>query len=229
MVGKNIATTVVAIFVVVPVLHSVRGQSPDQSRNGSIHDNYNGGKPNIVFIMADDLGYADVNTFSPLGDADYYETPNIDRLAKQGMKFVNAYTNGTNCTPTRAALISGQYYPRQPIYTNITGNRGEAEHRKVVAPPTARRLPAEIYTLPEALADAGYATGRFGKWHLRPNREGERVFSEARVSTIEMNGVRLGQGTKLGPTGKYIADELNRRALQFIEEYRHQPFFLYLS
>jgi len=216
---------VIHIFIVS--LNPVKSQPIDQDHILSSVATSDKSQPNIVFILADDLGYADINSFSPLGHADYYETPNIDRLVKQGMKFTNAYTNGPNCTPTRAALISGQYYPRQPIYTVVTGNRGEEEHRKLIAPPNAKRLPSEIYTMPEALSEAGYATARFGKWHLRS--DDDKVFSEGSVSRVEVNDVKLGQSPKLGPDGEYIAYELNKKALQFIEDYQDQPFFLYLS
>lgn len=186
-------------------------------------------QPNIVFILADDLGYADINSFNPLGNAGYYETPNIDRLAKQGMMFTTAYTNGQNCAPTRAALMSGQYYPRQPVYTVGSGNRGEPEHRKLVAAPNGNGLPVEMYTMAEALRDAGYATGHFGKWHLGSAGPEEQGFLEESVTEVDVNGVQLAQNTKLGPDGEYIADELNIRARQFIDDYQDQPFFLYLS
>src|SRR5687767_10365719 len=72
-----------------------------------------GAKPNIIFVLADDLGWTDLACFG----SKYYETPNLDKLASQGMKFTSAYTCGPNCTPTRAALMSGQYQPRTGIYT----------------------------------------------------------------------------------------------------------------
>lgn len=222
-----ISINIVVLQIVCLVLSTVKSQG---SNHGQIQLNVETSitsRPNIVFILADDLGYSDINSFSPLGNADYYETPNIDRLTKQGMKFTNAYTNAPNCTPTRAALISGQYYPRQPIYTVMTGNRGEAKHRKLIAPPNGKSLPSEIYTMPEALSEVGYSTGRFGKWHLRSGED--KVFSEESVSRVEVNGVMLGQSPKIGPNGEYIADELNKKALQFIEKNQHQPFFLYLS
>lgn len=186
-------------------------------------------RPNIVFILADDLGYADVNSFNPLGNAGYYETPNIDRLAEQGMMFMSAYSNGPNCAPTRAALMSGQYYPRQPVYTVGSGARGELKHQKLEAVSNGRGLSVETYTMAEALRDAGYATGHFGKWHLGSAEPEEQGFSKASVTGVDVNGVQLDQRPKLGPGGEYIAEELNKRARQFIEDYQDQPFFLYLS
>src|SRR5262245_34219508 len=70
-------------------------------------------QPNVVFILADDLGYTDLTCYG----SKYYETPNIDRLARDGMRFTDAYTCGPNCQPTRAALMSGQYMPRTGVYT----------------------------------------------------------------------------------------------------------------
>lgn len=108
---KYLAVYIIAIQLGILLLSPVKSQSFDRDQNLPNKDKNDIRRPNIVFILADDLGYSDINSFSPLGNADYYETPNIDRLTKQGMKFTNAYTNAPNCTPTRAALISGQYYP----------------------------------------------------------------------------------------------------------------------
>jgi arylsulfatase A-like enzyme len=87
--------------------------------------------PNIVVILADDLGYTDVNPYTPhdpyaAHKQPFYETPHIDRLAQQGMLFTDAYASAANCAPTRAALLTGQSYPRQPIYTVDSGARGQA-------------------------------------------------------------------------------------------------------
>lgn len=186
-------------------------------------------KPNIVFIMADDLGYSDVNCFNGLGKADYYETPNIDELAKQGMKFTSAYTNGPNCAPTRAALMSGQYYPRQPVYTVSTGARGKEENRKLIPLENGNGIPSSIYTMAEALRDAGYVAGHFGKWHLGPVSPSEQGFSPSSVVEVGRGENRLSQNNKLNSKGDFIAHELNKLALRFIEENKEKPFFLNLS
>ena len=185
--------------------------------------------PNIVFVLADDLGHSDVNCFNGLGSADYYETPNIDLLAKQGMIFSSAYTNGPNCAPTRAALMSGQYYPRQPVYTVSTGARGEERDRKLVALPNGNGLESEVYTMAEALRDAGYVTGHFGKWHLGKAGPADQGFSDESIVEVEAAGVTLGQNKKLSPSGSYIAEELNQKAVQFIVDHKESPFFLYLA
>ena len=186
-------------------------------------------KPNIVFILADDLGYSDVNCFNGLGKADFYETPNIDKLASQGIKFTSAYTNGPNCAPTRAALMSGQYYPRQPVYTVATGARGLEKNRKLIPIPNGNGIPSSSYTMAEALRDAGYVSGHFGKWHLGKAGPAEQGFSPASVVTVGRGEDVLNQNQKLNKEGRYIASELNKRAVQFMEDNKSRPFFLYLS
>src|SRR5437588_6871989 len=119
-------------------------------------------KPNIVFILADDLGYTDVGCFG----SKYYETPNIDRMAAQGMKFTSGYTCGPNCQPTRAALMSGQYGPRTGIYTVGSIDRFDWRTRPLRPVDNVESLPLGAITLAQALKSAGYATGIFGKWHL---------------------------------------------------------------
>ena len=115
-----------------------------------------GNPPNIVFIVADDLGLTDINSFDPL-DRTYYETPNIDRLAVEGMAFRHAYTNAANCSPSRASLISGQYYPHQPIY-----HAGPARTFAMIGADNANELPPEMITVADALREAGYVTAIFG-------------------------------------------------------------------
>jgi arylsulfatase A-like enzyme len=118
--------------------------------------------PNIVFILADDLGYTDVSCFG----SKYYETPNIDRLAANGMRFTNGYTCGPNCQPSRAALMSGQYGPRIGIYTVGGIDRFEWETRPLRPVDNVTSLPLDKITIADTLKKAGYATGMFGKWHL---------------------------------------------------------------
>lgn len=122
-------------------------------------------KPNIIFILADDLGISDVNSFDELGRT-YYETPNIDKLAREGMKFIQAYTNATNCAPTRAAMLSGQYYPNQPIYHVGRPGSGLVESGEMISAENADELPLEKITDAEMLKRAGYKTALIGKWHI---------------------------------------------------------------
>src|SRR5437773_4904748 len=117
--------------------------------------------PNIVIILADDLGWTDVGCQG----SKYYETPNIDKLATQGLR-MTSYYHSQNCAPTRAALMSGQYAPRTGVYTVGTLERGDASQRKMNVPVNETKLPIERATMANALKDAGYATGIYGKWHL---------------------------------------------------------------
>src|ERR1700704_2618533 len=110
-------------------------------------------KPNIVFILADDLGYADVSCY---GQRDY-TTPNVDRLAIEGLKFMQAYSNSANCSPTRTALATGRYQMRLPVGLEEPIN--ETTPKDVGLPPSHP-------TLPSLLKKAGYGTTLIGKWHL---------------------------------------------------------------
>src|SRR5215813_14822175 len=110
-------------------------------------------KPNILFIMADDLGYADVSCYG----ARDYTTPNVDRLALEGLRFTQAYSNSANCSPTRTALITGRYQMRLPL--------GLEEPLNDTSAPGIG-LPPSHPTLPSILKKAGYGTTLVGKWHL---------------------------------------------------------------
>ncbi len=182
-------------------------------------------KPNIVFILADDLGWTDTATYG----SGYYETPNIDRLAMQGMKLTR-YHNCQNCQPTRAALLSGQYAPRTGIYTVGNINRFDWQSRPLKPAANVTALPLDKVTVADALKDAGYATGMFGKWHLGEDAEhhpGRRGFAEAITSA----GVHFKFKTNPPvdhPEEEYLADWLTDRAEDFIRRHKDGPFFLYL-
>ena len=119
-------------------------------------------RPNIILINVDDLGW---NNTGFMGSR-YYETPNLDALAADGMIFTNAYASASNCAPSRACLMSGQWGPRHGIYTVGSLTRGTSKDRKLIPTPNNTVLPDNQYTLAEALQDAGYVTCHAGKWHL---------------------------------------------------------------
>jgi arylsulfatase A-like enzyme len=183
-------------------------------------------KPNIVFILADDLGYTDVACFG----SKYYETPNIDRLAADGMRFTSGYSCGPNCQPTRAALMSGQYGPRTGIYTVGGIDRFDWQSRPLRPVDNVTELPLDKSTVADSLKKAGYATGMFGKWHLgndSTHHPSKRGFDEA----IESSGVHFNFKTNPPteyPKGQYLADFLTEHAVDFIDRHKDQPFFLYL-
>jgi arylsulfatase A-like enzyme len=183
-------------------------------------------KPNIVFILADDLGYTDVACYG----SKYYETPSIDRMAAQGIRFTDGHTCGPNCQPTRAALMSGQYGPRTGVYTVGSIDRFNWRSRPLRPVDNVVNLPTDKVTVAQALKSAGYATAMFGKWHLGnngPHHPGRRGFDEAIIA----DGVHFDFPTNPKtdyPPGTYLADFLTDKAVDFIRRHKGQPFFLYL-
>jgi arylsulfatase A-like enzyme len=183
-------------------------------------------KPNVIFILADDLGYTDVACYG----SKYYETPNIDRMAQQGIRFTSGYTCGPNCQPTRAALMSSQYGPRTGVYTVGSINRFNWQSRPLRPVDNVTELAPEKTTIAEALKKAGYATGLFGKWHLgedpdhHPLKQG---FDEAIVSMGRHFDFNTNPKVDY-PKGAYLADFLTDKAVDFIRRHKDGPFFLYL-
>ncbi len=182
-------------------------------------------RPNIIFILADDLGYTDVACFG----SKYYETPNLDRLAAQGMKLTR-YHHCQNCQPTRAALMSGQYAPRTGVYTVGGIDRFDWSQRPLRPVDNVTSLPLENITIAQTLKGAGYATGMFGKWHLGERdayHPGKRGFDEAIVTMGRHFDFATSPKT-VYPKGEYLADFLTNRAVDFITRHKDAPFFLYL-
>jgi len=211
-------------------------------------------RPNVIFFLVDDMGWMDCGAYG----SQYYETPNMDRLAKQGMRFTQAYAQPL-CSPTRASLLTGQYSARHRI-TSATGHQPPQASDDELLPTTARPnvpllmpesknfLEPSQTTLAEALRDAGYRTAHIGKWHLGltqphwPERQGFEVafhaepspgpasyFSPYGVSADGAPGGKRHVGTITdGPAGEYITDRLTDEALTFIERNKDRPFFLNL-
>ncbi len=183
-------------------------------------------KPNIVFILADDLGYTDAGCYG----SKYYETPNIDRLAKQGIRFTDGHVSAANCQPSRAALMSGQYSPRTGVYTVGGIDRFNWQSRPLRPVDNVTQLPLDKITIADRLKKAGYVTGMFGKWHLgndEKHHPSKRGFDEA----IESSGVHFDFKTDPPteyPKGEYLADFLTDKAVDFIDRHKSEPFFLYL-
>lgn len=181
--------------------------------------------PNVVLILADDLGWTDL---ACQGSA-YYETPHIDRLASEGMRFTRYYTS-PNCVPSRAALMTGQYAPRTGMYTVGESERGEASKRKLKPPVNVEDLPLDRKTIADVLKGAGYATGMFGKWHLGAgdkHHPSKRGFDEALAS----QGKHFKFVTRPPvehADDAYHADFMTDRAVDFISRNKARPFFLYL-
>lgn len=182
--------------------------------------------PNIVIILADDLGWTDVGCQG----SKYYETPNIDKLASQGLR-LTSYYHSQNCAPTRAALMTGQYAPRTGVYTVGSLERGDAAMRKMEVPTNVTQLPLDRKTMGDVMKDSGYATAIYGKWHLGEKGDyhpGKRGFEDAITSQGKHFNFNTNPKVPV-PDGAYLADFLTDHAVKFIEKNKAKPFFLYLS
>ena len=183
------------------------------------------GRPNIVFILADDLGGTDLACYG----SRYYETPNIDKLASQGVRFTSHH-HCQNCAPTRAALMSGQYGARTGVYTVGSIERFNWRSRPLRPVDNVEELPLDRATIADQLRAAGYATGMFGKWHLGQKKKyhpAQRGFDEALVTAGKHFDFVTDPPVDY-PKGQYLADFLTDRAVDFIQRHKAEPFFLYL-
>ena len=186
--------------------------------------------PNIVFILADDMGYSQVGVYG----TDYYPTPNIDKLATEGMRFTNAYAACPVCSPTRASIMTGKYPARLHLTDFIAGNNRDTY--PLSQPEWQKFLPLEEETIAEQLKKRGYQTAMFGKWHLsqakmppeslpyNPDRQG---FDESFV-TYKPSG-NMAQPWQGAEDDAHNVDTITNLALDFMERNRDNPFFLYVS
>jgi arylsulfatase A-like enzyme len=185
-------------------------------------------KPNIIFMLVDDLGATDLGCF---GSA-FYQTPNIDRLAHDGLKFSHAYAACTVCSPTRASIISGRYPAELHLTDWIAGH--DRPKARLRIPDWSKRLTHDVPTLPQAMHVAGYTTCAIGKWHLGEDGPEKYGFDVA----IADNG--KGQPATYfspyknphladGPPGEFLSDRLTSEAEKFIEQNKDHPFFLYFA
>jgi arylsulfatase A len=177
-------------------------------------------RTNIILILADDLGWADLSCYGNT----FNETPNIDRLASQGVRFTQFYA-GPVCSPTRASIQSGQNQARLGITVHIPGHW--RPFAKMVEPPVALNLPLEIETFAERLGAAGYQTGYFGKWHL-----GEAGFGPAEQgwkTAIETQGNVVPPRVAPDNPPRRTAEFLTEKAIGFIEANKDRPFLLQVS
>ena len=145
-------------FIFFSITVWVNSAEPSNAANNKKY-----GKPNIIMIVVDDLGWSDVGYNQT---SSYFETPNVDVLAQQGLVFDQAYAGATNCAPSRAVLMSGQYGPRHGVYTVSPSTRGDAKTRKLIPIKNKRGISTDVITIAESLKTVGYTTGSFGKWHL---------------------------------------------------------------
>ncbi|WP_158968627.1 sulfatase [Paraglaciecola sp. L3A3] len=200
-------------------------------------------KPNVLFILVDDLGYADLSVMG----SEYYETPNIDKIAKSGTIFTNGYAGSRVCSPSRASLMTGQFTARHGI-TQYEGKRTTGQewkqrnrHTKLLPPEFKLHLDQSSTTLPEAFKEQGYATFFAGKWHLGSKEENS-------LPTDHGFDVNQGGNQAGGPSGGFFSPfknpnltnlpeekgmslsmKLAKETSIFIEDNKDEPFFAYLS
>lgn len=184
--------------------------------------------PNILFINADDLGVMDV---SFMGDTRYH-TPNLNRLAAEGIIFTNGYAPAANCAPSRAAVLSGQAAPRTGVYTVGTSERGESKTRKLIPTTNTLHLSNDMVTLGDELQACGYLTCQIGKWHVGkdPTQQGIdiNIAGLERGSPASYFSPYKNPRLRDGPDGEYLTDRLTDEAIEFLNSHQKKPFFLYL-
>jgi arylsulfatase A-like enzyme len=188
------------------------------------------GPLNVIVMLIDDMGQTDLGCYG----SEFYRTPNIDRLAKDSMRFTQASSACTVCSPTRAALLTGKYPARLHLTDWIPGHDNPTAKLK---PPAgwAQQLPLEEKTLAEYFKAAGCATASIGKWHLG----GTDFYPEKQGFDLNLGGTHRGQPPSYfspykiptltdGPEGEFLTDREAAEACAFIEKNRSRPFFIYI-
>ena len=183
-----------------------------------------GNKPNIVFILAEDLGWTGLGCYG----SNYYETPNIDMLAAQGMRFTQGYACASVSAPSRAALMSGQYSSRNgTLRVSDVPKKNKNYQDYIGIQPPNRPFPEDIMTMAELLKSGGYVTGMFGKWHIEPGDPGVHGFDNWISSSGKHFGFKTSPGYEVADS-VYLSDFMADKAIEFIEDNKERPFFLYL-
>ncbi|QGJ70966.1 N-acetylgalactosamine 6-sulfate sulfatase (GALNS) [Planctomycetales bacterium 10988] len=203
-------------------------------------------KLNMVLILIDDLGWRDLGCYG----SDYYQTPNIDRLAEEGMRFTDGYAACNVCSPTRAAIMTGKYPARLLLTQWLPSGRWSATKNRMREGRYLSNLPLEEVTIAEALREAGYQTAFMGKWHLGtatyyfPEHQGFDLNIAGRDYgapgsyfypfegswNIPTTGQKLHKESPLpGKKGDYLIDRLAKEASNYIRTHAEKPFFLMLS
>lgn len=200
---------------------------------------------NVVVLLVDDWGWTDGGVFG----SDLYETPNIDELAAQGIRFTDAYAACTVCSPTRAALMTGLYPARLRVTDWISGHSKRYQNPPLLEPDWTQKLEHDQTTLAEVLREHGFRTANVGKWHLTPDvepgSEGERAYwPEHHGFEVNIAGNQYGKpGSYFAPfsrgarqmfnmpdaaEGEHLTDRLTDEAIRLIQQWKDERFFLYL-
>jgi len=231
-------------FAIQPAISATRFLASEQTDE----------KINFIFILIDDLGWMDTGCYG----SKFYETPNIDRLAAEGMQFTNGYAACAVCSPTRAAVMTGRYPARTGVtdwihFRDFRGSRTNlnqknpteyvgGKNRKLLCPPNPFWMELEEITIAEILKPAGYTSCHVGKWHLGP----DAWYPDKQGFDFNIAGCDYGQppsyfdpyfrkGQGYIPTlkprrkGEYLTDREADEAVQFIRRHKDKPFFLYLA
>lgn len=222
----------IGLFLVLGVLvwHSLWGHSKS--------------KPNLVVIYADDLGWKDLSCYG----STFYETPNLDRLAKEGIRFRNGYASAPVCSPSRASLMTGKYPIKSDVTDWLRGRQADGKaqpYEKMVAKPIVDQLALSEKTFAELALENGYQTFFAGKWHLG---EQEQFWPEKQGFQTNKGGTNKGSPTGVkndstggfftpyanprlvdGPPGEYLTDRLTNECLEFLKQQKESPFVLVYS
>jgi len=184
-----------------------------------------GKRLNFVFILLDDMGWRDL----ACNGSEWYETPNIDRLASQGMRFTNAYAACPVCSPTRASIVFGVYPQRTGVTNFIPGSRA-GRNSKLIEAPNTMQVALECVSIAEALKPAGYVCAEIGKWHL--GGKGFNPVDQGFDTQFVTSGTHF-KWNSIPPAkrqeGEYLADRLTDEGEKFIEANKDKPFLLYLA
>lgn len=183
-------------------------------------------RPNLVVILIDDMGWCDTGF---AGNTEI-NTPHLDRLAKNGIIFQQAYAAAPNCAPTRACLMTGQYTPRHEVYTVVDERHSPGQpHHKIIAASSKPELDSNATTIAERLREAGYATGMVGMWNLGRGRKGPRVpTGQGFNSYVQPKDLGFEKDAYFSADGEYLTDRLTDAAIGFVEG-SGKPFFLYVA
>lgn len=205
------------------------------------------GPPNFVVFLVDDLGWGAMGAYG----SRLHETPHFDQLCKRGVRFTNAYSACTVCSPSRAAIFTGQHPARLRLTDWIPGH--DHPHEPLQVPDWEMEIDHRLTTLPEALRERGYQTWFLGKWHLTPHRWGRSAANDqARMAEhspekhgfdVNLGGREWGHpkgrggyfapydmpGLSEAPAGEYLTDRLTEEAIGLIRRAGEQPFLLFLS
>jgi uncharacterized sulfatase len=187
--------------------------------------------PNVVMIIADDLGWSQLGCYG----SSFYKTPNIDKLAKSGIKFTNAYSSASICSPTRAAIMTGKYPARLDLTDFIPGNT--PKNKPLLTPEDWQKyLPLKELTIAEKMKTSGYSTGFYGKWHLSK----EKLPPESLSHNPKMQGFNesfvtykpssnLIQQWQMKNNDFHNVDTITKSGLEFLDQNQKSPFLLILS